>query len=114
MSAEDYRRTIAACFPTLAVDQCRLLGQGWDSVAIEINRRLLFRFPKRADVERQYLLEHRLLPVLADALPLPIPDVAYFWPGGAAYPHLFIGHQLIAGQPLASEHLVAERADGVA
>jgi aminoglycoside phosphotransferase (APT) family kinase protein len=114
MSAEDYRQIIAACFPDLAIEDCRRLAEGWDSVAVEVNHQLIFRFPKRPDVEPQYLLERRLLPALAPTLPLPIPDVAYFWPGGAAYPHPFIGHRLIAGQPLASEHLTADGAGGVA
>lgn len=114
MVIDSYRQIIATCFPELAIDRCRRLGEGWDSVAIEVNGRLIFRFPKRPDVEPQYLIESRLLPVLAGALPLPIPDVAYFWPGGAAYPHPFIGHQRIAGLPLAGEHLTPERAEGIA
>jgi aminoglycoside phosphotransferase (APT) family kinase protein len=114
MSAESYRQIIAACFPDLSIEQCRLLGEGWDSVAVEVGQRLIFRFPKRPDVEPQYLLERRLLPALAGALPLPIPDIAYFWPGGPAYPHPLIGHRLIAGLPLAGEHLTTERVDDIA
>ncbi|HEU5099288.1 MAG TPA: phosphotransferase [Roseiflexaceae bacterium] len=114
MSAEDYRQLISACFPDLTVEHCRLLGEGWDSVAIEVGRRLIVRFPKRPDVEPQYLIERQLLPALAGALPLPIPDVALFWPGGDAYPHPFIGHHMIAGQPLSNEHLTPDRADGIA
>jgi aminoglycoside 2''-phosphotransferase len=114
MRAEDYSRIIAACFPDLAIERCRPVAEGWDSVAVELNRRLIVRFPKRPDVEPQYQLERRLLPELAGALPLPIPKLALFWPGGAAYSHPFIGHQLIDGVPLAGEHVTPVRADDIA
>jgi aminoglycoside 2''-phosphotransferase len=114
MHAEDYRQIIAACFPDLAIERCRPVAQGWDSVAVEVNGRLIFRFPKRRDVEPQYQIERRLLPELANALPLPIPHVAFFWPGGAAYPGIFIGHHLIDGAQLATEHLTPEHTAGLA
>ena len=114
MLAEEYRQIIAACFPKLAIDSCAIHSQGWDSVAVVVNENVIFRFPKRHDVEPQYLIERQLLPALAGALPLPVPDVAFFWPGGAAHPGVFMGHHLIGGQQLAIEHLTPERAPGLA
>lgn len=114
MLAEDYRQIIVACFPELAIESCAIHSQGWDSVAVLVNDDLIFRFPKRRDVEPQYLFERQLLPALASALPLRVPDVAFFWPSGATYPGVFIGHHLIGGQQLAIEHLTAERAPGLA
>lgn len=114
MLAKDYQQIIAACFPNLAIERCQPIAQGWDSVAVAVNGRLIFRFPKRREVEPQYAIEARLLPALAAALPLPIPDVAFFWPGGAAYRGIFIGHQLIAGAQLAAAHLTLDRAPGLA
>ena len=111
---DNYEQIIGDCFPDLAIERCRLLGAGWDSVAVEVNQRLIFRFPKRPDVEPQYLVERRLLPVLVGALPLPIPDATFFWPGGTAYPHPIIGHHLIDGRQLDAEHLTPAHADGIA
>jgi aminoglycoside 2''-phosphotransferase len=113
MLAEDYRQIIAACFTDLALDSCAIHSEGWDSVTVAVNGELIFRFPKRRDVEPQYQIEHRLLPVLAAALPLPIPDVAFFWPGGAAYPSMFIGHHLIDGAQLTAAHLTPEHTAGL-
>lgn len=114
MLAEDYRQIIAACFPDLALDSCAIHSEGWDSVAVAVNGELIFRFPKRRDVEPQYQIERRLLPALAGALPLPIPDVAFFWPGGAANPSIFMGHHLIDGIQLTAEHLTPERTAAIA
>src|SRR3982751_4473197 len=123
MHAEDYRQIIAACFPELAITRCRPVAEGWDSVAVAVNDELIFRFPKRRDVEPQYQIERRLLPALAAELRIEdvelrtptqlamhnaqflLPDVAFFWPGGTVYPNIFIGHHLIHGVPLAPEHL---------
>ena len=114
MFTKDYRQIIAACFPDLVIERCRPVAEGWDSVAVELDGRLIFRFPKRCDVEPQYQIERQLLPALAAALPLPIPDVAFFWPGGTAYPGIFIGHHLIDGAQLTTEHLTLNHIDGIA
>jgi aminoglycoside 2''-phosphotransferase len=114
MLATDYQQIIAACVPELAGQRCHAVAQGWDSVAVEVGGRLIFRFPKRRDVEPQYRMEARLLPKLAGALPLPIPDAAFFWPGSTAYQGVFIGHHLIDGAQLTAAHLTPARADGIA
>jgi aminoglycoside 2''-phosphotransferase len=114
MHAEDYRQIIATCFPDLALDSCAIHSEGWDSVAVAVNGEFIFRFPKRRDVEPQYQIERRLLPALAGALPLRIPDVACFWPGGAAYPGIFIGHHLIDGAQLTAKDLTPSHVDGIA
>jgi aminoglycoside 2''-phosphotransferase len=114
MYAEGYRQIIVACFPELAITRCRPVAEGWDSVAVAVNDELIFRFPKRGDVEPQYQIERRLLPALAGALPLPIPDVAFFWPGGTVHPNIFMGHHLVQGVPLAPEHLTPVHTDSIA
>ncbi|MEO7913014.1 MAG: phosphotransferase [Roseiflexaceae bacterium] len=114
MLAENYRQIIAACFPELAINRCAIHSEGWDSIAIAVNDQLIFRFPKRSDVEPQYQIERRLLPTLAAALPLPIPDVAFFWPGGAPYHKIFIGHHQIDGVQLSADHLKPNHINGIA
>jgi aminoglycoside 2''-phosphotransferase len=114
MLTKNYRQIIAACFPGLALRSCQQVAEGWDSVAILVNDALIFRFPKRRDVERYYQIEWRLLPALAGVLPLPIPDAAFFWPGGAAHPGSFIGYHMISGVQLTHEHLSPNRAGDIA
>jgi aminoglycoside 2''-phosphotransferase len=114
MLADDYQQIIAACFPKLIIHSCALHSQGWDSVAVAVNSQFIFRFPKRHDVEPQYKKEARLLPTLAGALSLPIPDVAFFWPGGTPSLGLFIGHHLIDGAQLTAAHLTQNHVDEIA
>lgn len=94
-----FGRCIEVCFPQVQVRSVVVMGEGWDSVAVLVNGSLVFRFPKRSDVEAQYVREARLLPALAAVLPLPIPDVRFFWPGDATFPRCFLGYELIVGVP---------------
>jgi aminoglycoside 2''-phosphotransferase len=114
MLAEDYQQRISACFPLLAISSCAIHSEGWDSLAIVVNGEYIFRFPKRSDVEPQYQIERGLLPALAAALPLPVPDVAFFWPGGTACPGCFIGHHLLEGVQLNARHLTPNHVDTIA
>src|SRR5689334_23365287 len=114
MKPESYQQIIAACFPGLTITSCTVVSEGWDSVAVAVNDELIFRFPKRPDVEPQYLKEARLLAALADVLPLPVPRFAFVWAGGAAYDHAFIGHRAIGGGPLTAAQLTAGTAERVA
>ena len=105
VSAETYRQIIEACFPQLQIDSVTLLSEGWDSVAVEVNRALIFRFPKRPDVELQYPKERLLLPALAQALSIAVPRFEFVWDGGAPYDHLFVGYPMIEGRQLTGELL---------
>lgn len=100
MTADVYRNTIAACFPELAPKTCELVSQGWDSVAVVVDGELIFRFPKRPDVEPQYRMEALLLEVLAGRVALPLPRFAYVWDGRPPYPHVFVGYRMLAGEQL--------------
>ncbi len=114
MLAKNYQQIISVCFPELALSSCAIHSEGWDSVAVVVNSELIFRFPKRSDVEPQYQIERRLLPVLAAALPLPVPDVAFFCLGSTVYPGSFIGHHLIEGVQLNAQHLTPDHVDSIA
>jgi aminoglycoside 2''-phosphotransferase len=114
MHIEDYRQIIAACFPDLAIERCDVHSQGWDSVAVVVNDALIFRFPKRPDVEPQYRMEARLLPQLAQTLSVAVPRFEFIWPGGLAYPHSFVGYRLIAGLQLDATLLRSLRAERLA
>lgn len=96
------RLAIAAAFPDLRITSCAFLAEGWDSAAWEVNRELIFRFPKRAEVARWLARERALLPALAPALPAPIPRFTHLARAGApADPALpFVGYPALRGTPL--------------
>ena len=56
---------IKAQIPDLSLSSVEHLGEGCDSTAFEVNGQWVFRFPKRADVDRQLAIESRILPVLS-------------------------------------------------
>jgi aminoglycoside phosphotransferase (APT) family kinase protein len=90
---------IQAQFPQLAPVRAVRLGEGYDNVAFEVNERWVFRFPKRADVERQLLIETRILPVLAQQAPVPIPVFSFRGQPSSVYPRHFAGYTKLAGVP---------------
>jgi aminoglycoside 2''-phosphotransferase len=100
MTANTYQQIIAACFPALPIHSCEYLSQGWDSVAVVVNDELIFRFPLRQVAEPQYLMEARLLAVLAERVSLPIPRFSYIWEGGPPYEHVFVGYPMLQGAQL--------------
>ena len=64
-----------------------------------MNARWVFRFPKRADVEQQLLVEMRVLPVLATHSPLPLPAFCFHGLPSEAFPRQFGGYARLPGIP---------------
>ena len=90
---------VAAQFRELRPVDAAFLGDGCDSSAFLINGRWLFRFPKRADVEQQLLVERRILPRLAAHAPVPIPEYRFFGQPSPAFPFHFGGYPKLPGTP---------------
>jgi aminoglycoside phosphotransferase (APT) family kinase protein len=84
-------------FPELSPAHVAYLGEGCDSSAFEVNRQWVFRFPKRADVAQQLAVESRILPVLAEQSPLPLPIFCFHGRPSAAHPYHFVGYQKLPG-----------------
>jgi aminoglycoside 2''-phosphotransferase len=114
MGTERYRSIIEACFPKLQVRSIAPASEGWDSIAFEVNGDYIFRFPKRPDVEPQYVKEAQLLAELAGHVPVPIPRFVFIWPGGAAYPMRFLGHRKLVGVPLNQQDFTPLQLDQIA
>jgi aminoglycoside 2''-phosphotransferase len=104
MDSIDYKEIVDSCFPELRAYSAELVAEGWDSLALEVGGTYIFRFPKRPDVEPQYLKEERLLEALADRLPAPIPRFDYVWPGGRSFPMRFVGYPKLGGVAFDSLH----------
>jgi hypothetical protein len=79
MDVTEVAPIIHSQFPEVLPSTVALLGEGCDSWAFEVNRRWVFRFPKRADVNEQLLVESQVLPVLASSSPIPLPAFCFFW-----------------------------------
>lgn len=101
--AEHFRRVIQSCFPALQVHNILYLSEGWSSTVWEVNGSHVFRFPKRAAIDSGLLKEILLLPGLAPALPLPIPQFDFVWQGGPEYEGVFVGYPKLPGLPLLPE-----------
>ena len=68
---------VSALVPGYSIDAIEQLGPGMDHVAFEVNRELIIRFAKEADLERRAELvrrEHALLAAVAEISPLPVPE----------------------------------------
>jgi aminoglycoside phosphotransferase (APT) family kinase protein len=91
-------RLIASQFPELNPVRVEHLGEGCDSVAFEVDDAWVFRFPKRADVEHQLLVEMNVLPGLTAAgSPVAVPQFQFKGRPSTEFPHHFGGYRKLPG-----------------
>jgi aminoglycoside phosphotransferase (APT) family kinase protein len=91
------RPLIAEQFPALAEADVEFLGVGWDNVAFVVDRRIVFRFPRRRIAVPLIEREIAILPLIAQRVPLAISAPRYAGTASATYPWPFAGYDLIAG-----------------
>lgn len=91
------RAAIVAAFPELAFARLTLCDAGWDSVAVDVDDRMIFKFPRHAAAEARLKMEAAILDTLRPGLTMRIPALTIH-PG----PPLFSRHEKIPG-----EHLLA-------
>lgn len=93
---------IRGCYPEFTVRSVRLEGAGWDNRAFTVNDELVFRFPQFEEVVPYLEREIRILPVLAELSPLPLPVIEYVGKRGRNQPFLkkFVGYRRLAGTAL--------------
>src|SRR5215831_18162443 len=99
MDATDAAAIIRSQFPEVSVSTITLLGEGCDSQAFEVSQRWVFRFPKRADVDEQLLVESRIVPVLVAQSPIPLPGFCFFGQPSSVFPFHFVGYPKLPGLP---------------
>jgi aminoglycoside phosphotransferase (APT) family kinase protein len=99
------RRLISEQFPELEPRELRLLGEGWDTMVWLVDKRWVFRFPRRTMVISGLELELRYLPELAGRLPLPIPRPTFLGRPSEAYGWPFYGAPFLPGRELADAEL---------
>lgn len=84
------------------VKKHRFLLEGWDNVVVEVNDTIVFRFTRRDEVQKQFLKEIELLPVLNENLTLKVPLPIHTWTDTSPY---FMSYEKIEGVPLKSSHV---------
>lgn len=88
---------LSSDFPELEVQSISYLGEGWNSSAFLVNDDLVFRFPKRKDVEAKLDRELKLLPRLQDQLSVAIPQFAFATRASGHFPFIYAGHRKLGG-----------------
>ena len=94
-SVETLRKVITRAFPCLTGSTFRLLTEGWHSTAVDVDDRLVFKFPRHAAAARALVREAGLLAVIRPAVTMPVPDLTLH-PG----PPLFSRHRKLKGEHL--------------
>jgi hypothetical protein len=91
------RGIIVATFPELVLARFKLHAAGWDSFAVDVDDRLIFKFPRHAAAETRLRSEAGLLAAARPAVSMRLPDQQLH-----LGPPLFSRHEKLKG-----EHLLA-------
>lgn len=73
MPPESLRAMVIAGHPELAAASFTILTAGWDSVAVDVDDRQIFKFPRHANGAASLRREAALLDVIRPAVTLPVP-----------------------------------------
>ena len=97
---EKYSRVIRKALPGYTPQQISLNTQGALNLVLDVDGRFIFRFPRSERGAKLLAMECRLLPRLAQELPILIPDpfVMGSLPGARGWP--FMGYKRIPGRQL--------------
>lgn len=93
------KAAILSHFPDLAGSSFSLLTQGWDSIAVDVDDRLIFKFPRNENAEKSLIREVSLLNVIRPATDMPVPDIQL-----VADARLFSRHRKLKGSYLETPH----------
>lgn len=92
---EPFKEAILSRFPQLSTASFSLLTDGWDSLAVDVDDRLIFKFPRDEDSAEALRREAALLSVIRPRLTLPVPDLTFY-----ATPQPFSKHTKLRGEAL--------------
>ncbi len=95
MTKRRYLNLIAEHFPGIAHSKVRFIRHGWDNDVLILDKRLVFRFPRRAGYFERFKAEVRLLRHLRDKFAVAVPDYAYL-PDDLS----FGGYHIVPGRPM--------------
>lgn len=95
----ELRATIIDAFPELSDAEFKLQTAGWHSTAVDVDDRLIFKFPRHAAARQALVREAGLLAVIRPAISMPVPDLTL-----QEGPPMFSWHGKLKG-----DHLVTEQ-----
>ena len=98
LNAGDFRALITNIFPELTGSVFKLATKGWDSTAIDVDDRVIFKFPRNPAAERALVREAALLGAIRPSLSMAVPDMRIH-----DGPPIFSSHAKIQG-----EHLITD------
>ncbi len=90
------RAAIVGAFPEHESASFRPLTQGWDSIAVDVDDRLIFKFPRHEEACRRLVVEASVLDIVRPAVSLLVPHLTLH--GMSSTP--FSRHDKIAGEHL--------------
>jgi len=91
---------IAEQFPQLAPVRVEPLGIGFDNVALLVNDRYVFRFPRRTLGATLLESEFKLMPAIAPLLPLAVSNPVFVGSPSEQFRWSFAGYECIPGREL--------------
>ncbi|GAA2826393.1 phosphotransferase family enzyme [Aminobacter aminovorans] len=90
-----FRAAIVRSFPELEGASFTLLAPGWHSDAVDVDDRLVFKFPRHEAAEQALAREARLLGLVRTGVTMPVPDLRLH-----AGPPMFSHHGKLRGEHL--------------
>jgi len=100
LTLEALQRVIVGAFPELAGGAFTPQLRGWDSFAIDVDDRLIFKFPRHAAAGERLAREAALLAIIHPAVALPTPDMSLHDGTPHGGPPLFSRHAKLRGEHL--------------
>lgn len=100
--------------PELAIGHIAIVAEGFRSVAVVVNGETIFLIGKHPQAVATFAKEQRLLPVLADRVPLAVPQPRWFAAHTPDFPHGFLGYPKLHGRSLTAELIAAADLDRIA
>ena len=101
LSVELVRRLLGHQFPQWAdLEVTEVVSQGWDNRTFRLGRELSVRLPTADGYAPQVDREHRWLPFLGRALPLPIPSPVARGTPSSQFPRAWSVYRWVDGTPL--------------
>jgi aminoglycoside phosphotransferase (APT) family kinase protein len=97
ISPEVARGIIEAQFPQLIPVSVDELGKGFDNTVLIVNKKYVFRFPRREIAVQLLLVENQLLPLLVNQLNIAIPEPIFLGQATEEYKWPFTGYKHVQG-----------------
>jgi hypothetical protein len=91
----ELQTAILAAFPEFSESRFSVLGEGWHSIAIDVDDSVVFKFPRHDAAQQALIKEAALIAAVRPALTISVPDLRLH-----KGPPLFSSHEKIHGRHL--------------